>query len=102
MVNHSNPGIFYTHNYSELTTFSNFQIVKLTIMKTLKIFSTLFLLLGLCSFSFAQEKNDTFKVSGECGTCKKKIEKAAKTAGASYASWDMKSKVLVVKYSSVT
>jgi len=69
-------------------------------MKTLKISSILFLLLGLYNFSFAQEKTDSFKVAGECGMCKKKIEKAAKTAGASYAVWDTKSKQLVVKYSS--
>jgi len=69
-------------------------------MKTLKIVSILFLFIGLCNFSFAQEKKESFKVSGECGTCKKKIEKAAKEAGASYALWDTKSKVLTVKYSS--
>jgi hypothetical protein len=78
---------------------TNFQILKLTIMNTLKIFSSLFLLLSICSISFAQEKTDSFKVAGECGMCKKKIEKAAKTAGASYAAWDTKSKQLVVKYS---
>jgi periplasmic mercuric ion binding protein len=71
-------------------------------MKALKIFSSLFLLLSTCSISFAQEKTDSFKVAGECGMCKKKIEKAAKTAGASFASWDTKSKQLVVKYSSET
>lgn len=37
-------------------------------------------------------------MSGECGTCKKKIEKAAKAAGASYAVWNVDSKVLTVKY----
>jgi periplasmic mercuric ion binding protein len=71
-------------------------------MKTLKIFSILALTIGLCNFSFAQEKSDTFKVSGECGMCKKKIEKAAKAAGASYAAWDTKSKVLSVKYNSTS
>jgi len=69
-------------------------------MKALKISSLLFLFIGLCNFSFAQEKKETFKVSGECGTCKKKIEKAAKSAGASYALWDVKSKSLTVKYNS--
>lgn len=38
------------------------------------------------------------KVSGECGMCKKKIEKAAKDAGASYAVWTSDAKVLEVKY----
>ena len=71
-------------------------------MKTLKIFSGLFFLLSICSFSFAQEKMDSFKVAGECGMCKKKIEKAATAAGATYASWDTKSKQLVVKYNTST
>lgn len=69
-------------------------------MKSLKIFSLIALFIGLCNFSFAQEKKETFKVSGECGTCKKKIEKAAKEAGASSAIWDVKSKILTVKYNS--
>src|SRR5258708_37585354 len=69
-------------------------------MKMLKKSLILYILIGLCNFSFAQEKKETFKVSGECGTCKKKIEKAAKSAGASYALWDVTSKVLTVKYNS--
>lgn len=66
-------------------------------MKTLQIFFS-FLLLSIATISFAQTKTEALKVSGECGTCKKKIEKAAKTAGASYAEWNTESKVLTVKY----
>ena len=58
---------------------------------------------ALISFSFAgisQEKAESFKVSGECGMCQNKIEKAAKNAGASFASWDTESKELKVKYDS--
>jgi hypothetical protein len=70
-------------------------------MKTLKlIFSVLFL--SLATICLAQTKTETLKVSGECGTCKKKIEKAAKTAGASYADWNVNSKVLTVKYASAS
>ena len=47
---------------------------------------------------FAQAKEETIKVSGNCGTCKKKIEKAATAAGATFASWDKTTKVLAVKY----
>ena len=46
----------------------------------------------------AQTKAETIKVSGNCGTCKKKIEKAATAAGASFASWDKSTKILDVKY----
>ena len=41
-------------------------------------------------------------MSGECGTCKKKIETAAKKAGATYALWNVDSKELTVKYNSTT
>jgi len=68
-------------------------------MKTLQIFLLSFSLL-LCSASFAQEKTEKIKVAGECGMCKSKIEKAAKTAGAAYASWDVDAKELTVKYAS--
>jgi mercuric ion binding protein len=40
----------------------------------------------------------TFKVLGECGMCEKTIVRAAKAAGASEASWDMETHIMVVKY----
>lgn len=57
-------------------------------------------LLFVTSIAFAQTKTETLKVSGECGTCKKKIETAAKKAGASYAIWDKETKELTIKYDS--
>jgi hypothetical protein len=69
------------------------------IMKTIKIASLL--LFALFSFAtvFAQSaKQTTIKVWGNCGMCKTKIEKAAKSAGASYASWNEDTKQLKVKY----
>ncbi|MBX2930555.1 MAG: hypothetical protein KF781_01265 [Chitinophagaceae bacterium] len=52
--------------------------------------------------SIAQDKKavqpDSIKVFGNCGMCKTTIEKAAKKAGASYASWDENTKILSVKY----
>lgn len=69
-------------------------------MKTLKILSFGMLFIAIASVSFAQVKSETLKVSGECGMCKKKIEKAAKDAGASYALWDKDTKVLTLKYNS--
>jgi len=61
-----------------------------------------FLLIAITSFGYAQTKSETLKVSGECGSCKKKIEAAAKKAGASYAVWDVDSKELTVKYNSTS
>ena len=57
------------------------------------------LFMAIASFSFAQKvKTETFKVAGECGMCKKKIEKAAKEAGATYAVWNQQTKILSVTY----
>ena len=45
-----------------------------------------------------KSKTETFKVSGECGMCKKKIEKSSKEAGATLATWNQESKLLTVSY----
>ncbi|HYC40032.1 MAG TPA: hypothetical protein VEB63_06030 [Chitinophagaceae bacterium] len=66
-------------------------------MKTLKI-SLAFLFLGIANLALAQSKEESFKVAGNCGMCKTKIEKAAKSAGASYALWNKDTKVLTVRY----
>jgi periplasmic mercuric ion binding protein len=71
-------------------------------MKTFKIFCLSFLFIGLSTAVIAQTKTEKIKVSGECGMCKSKIEKAAKSAGASYALWDVDSKELTVKYKSTS
>lgn len=46
----------------------------------------------------AQVKTEKIPVSGNCGMCKKTIEKAAKTAGAKDAVWDIPAKTLSVTY----
>jgi hypothetical protein len=70
-------------------------------MKTFKIFSTVLISCCLTAVTFAQKSiTEILKVSGNCGMCKTKIEKAAKEAGASYAVWDVDSKMLTVKYNS--
>src|SRR4029078_9757670 len=61
-----------------------------------------FIFIAIASFSFAQTKTETLKVAGECSSCKKKIESAAKKAGASYAVWDVDSKELTIKYKSTS
>ena len=84
-------------------------------MKTLKIFSFIPLFMAFTIFSFAQNtkaeaigsftqktKTETIPVSGNCGMCKSAIEKAARKAGATSASWDMDSKNLTIKYSTST
>ena len=68
-------------------------------MKTLRIFSIISIFLAMANLSIAQKaKTETFKVSGECGMCKKKIEAAAKNAGATYALWSPQTKILKVSY----
>ena len=43
-----------------------------------------------------------FKVSGNCGMCKSSIEKAATSAGAKTANWDMDAKLLTLIFDSKT
>ena len=71
-------------------------------MKTLRAIFFSILFLSIATIGFAQTKTESFKVAGECGTCKKKIEAGAKKAGATYALWNQDSKVLTVKYNSTS
>ncbi|MFT3740870.1 MAG: cation transporter [Breznakibacter sp.] len=43
-------------------------------------------------------KTETIRVMGNCGMCKARIEKAAKTDGVSQAQWDSKTKLLTLVY----
>ncbi|MHC1733138.1 MAG: heavy-metal-associated domain-containing protein [Bacteroidales bacterium] len=43
-------------------------------------------------------KTESFKVWGECGMCKIRIEKTVKAEGATAASWDSKTQLLTVTY----
>ncbi len=67
-------------------------------MKHLKVLATALMLFAGITSSYAQSKTETIKVSGNCGTCEKHIETAAKQAGAKTAKWDKKTKVLTVTY----
>ena len=78
-----------------------FQTLKQINMKTQSTILTIaFLFFSI--FSIAQTKpvvkSETIKVWGNCGMCKGHIEKAAKEAGASTASWNKDTKILTVKY----
>jgi len=46
----------------------------------------------------AQERTDSFKVYGNCGMCKKRIEKAAKTNDVSTAVWNVETKIMTVTF----
>ena len=69
-------------------------------MKAIKSVTLTVLFISICSLAFAQTKKESFAVSGNCGMCKTKIEKAAKAAGASYAEWNKETQILTVKYNS--
>ena len=74
-------------------------------MKTLSLFAAILFSIFSINTSTAQTahralgaKTETIKVWGNCGMCKKTIEKAAKTAGAKTANWNEDSKELKVTY----
>ena len=54
--------------------------------------------LTVSSVTFAATKTETIKVSGNCESCKARIEKAAKEAGVTKADWSDKTKVLTLVY----
>lgn len=66
----------------------------------MKKIKALLILAGLtCSVSlFAQKTTETIAVAGNCGMCKKKIEKAAKIPGVESAVWDKKTKELALVF----
>jgi len=75
-------------------------IIKKKIMKTNHIILSV-LSLFLYTALFAQKK-DSVKVWGNCGMCKKTIETAAKSSGATEAVWSTETKILTVSYNEKT
>lgn len=69
-------------------------------MKAIKFSALLLISIFSIHFSYAQAavQKQTLKVNGNCGQCKKKIEKNALSAGATFANWNEKTKVLNVSY----
>jgi len=68
-------------------------------MKTIKLLSLLTAALFISQLATAQKTvTETFAVAGNCGMCKKAIEKAAKEAGVTEANWDKTKKVITVTY----
>ena len=70
-------------------------------MKTLSICAVILCSVFSTSQSFAQKSisKETIKVWGNCGMCKKTIEKSAISAGAKSAKWNEESHQLLVSYS---
>jgi mercuric ion binding protein len=66
-------------------------------MKNFKLLATAVLLLAGASVH-AQTVNETIMVYGNCSTCEKHIEKAAKAAGADKAKWDIDTKMLTLSF----
>jgi len=73
---------------------------KITKMKTVKFLVIAIAAMLMASNSFAQTttKTETIKVSGNCGQCKDRIEKAAKMDGVSKADWNKETKMLTLAY----
>lgn len=67
-------------------------------MKSIKIFSLIALFSAFSFAAVAQSETQTFDVSGNCGMCKKTIEKAAKDAGATEAVWNKDTKKITVTF----
>jgi len=66
-------------------------------MKTLKFFIAI-VALTISTVAFAANKTESIKVSGNCESCKTRIEKAAKVTGVIKAEWNQKTKVLTLVY----
>ena len=71
-------------------------------MKTKMLTLSFVLMVVGLSTMFAQEvKTEKLKVNGNCGMCKTRIEKAAKSVdGVSSANWNDETKILAVTYNS--
>jgi mercuric ion binding protein len=66
-------------------------------MKTFKFFIAI-MALTISTVAFAANKTESIKVSGNCESCKARIEKAAKFTGVVKAEWSDKTKVLTLVY----
>jgi periplasmic mercuric ion binding protein len=76
-------------------------------MKTIKIFAAVVIALLISTGVNGQTttkdnakgpKTETFKVNGECGMCKTRIENGLKMDGVTKAEWDQKTKMVTVTY----
>ncbi|MCK9410474.1 MAG: hypothetical protein WCX28_03265 [Bacteriovoracaceae bacterium] len=68
--------------------------MKTNVLKSITILS----FLSTIAFAGDTVKETEFKVSGNCGQCKTRIEKAMKISEVKFSKWDKKSKMLKVAY----
>jgi periplasmic mercuric ion binding protein len=66
-------------------------------MKKISVLITL-LMITFTSVLYAQDSSSSFKVFGNCESCKARIEKAAKAAGATKADWSEETKIIAVSF----
>ena len=66
-------------------------------MKTSK-YIIITLLVAISQMAVAKSVVKEFKVEGQCGDCKERIEKALDLQGISFATWDVDSKMLTVRF----
>lgn len=70
-------------------------------MKTKMLSLLALVFIAMNTLTAQTEKKETFEVAGNCGMCKTRIEKAAKTVdGVLSADWDKESKMIDVKLTS--
>nr|WP_321409142.1 heavy-metal-associated domain-containing protein [uncultured Carboxylicivirga sp.] len=68
-------------------------------MKAKAIYLTMVIALMSITTVFGQKKVEKFKVYGNCGSCEKRIEKAAKTVeGVTSADWNKETKMIEVSF----
>ena len=68
-------------------------------MKTRILGLAVLLALSITTLMAQTEKKEEFEVAGNCGMCKTRIEKAAKSVdGVSAAEWDKESKMIKVAF----
>ena len=72
----------------------------------MKMFKPAILLIALisivssCDAKIKNAKKETFKVWGNCGTCKKTIDSAVKKGDEASGNWDVDSKLITITYDS--
>lgn len=68
-------------------------------MKIFKlVFALIFTVAAVNVQAQSADTKDSVKVYGNCGMCKNRIEKAAKAAGATTASWNDETQVLAITF----
>ncbi|MES2649486.1 MAG: cation transporter [Bacteroidota bacterium] len=66
-------------------------------MKKILVFVSL-IIVSFTTILHAQDSTSSFKVFGNCESCKSRIEKAAKAAGATKAEWSEETKLIAVSF----